>query len=147
MRAERLPAMCGSATLAMLVSSTSMKVASITVTAISLGLMDAKPRAGARLRWSRCVGHLVQFPRTSTDFLGGTARVQIQLLIHNRPDHHFVADLRIEHEVIEIARRPFLAEYFRINWRVLVDTRDLVGGIDLAFTQALNRRIFSSNGA
>ncbi len=29
--AERLPAMCGSATLATLVSSTSMKVASITV--------------------------------------------------------------------------------------------------------------------
>src|SRR5271170_2613427 len=36
--AERLPAMCGSETLAMLVSSTSMNVASITVAAISQGL-------------------------------------------------------------------------------------------------------------
>src|SRR5580704_11709591 len=36
--AERLPAMCGSETLAILVSSTSMKVASITVAAISQGL-------------------------------------------------------------------------------------------------------------
>src|ERR1700723_3117333 len=36
--AERLPAMWGSETLAMLVSSTSMKVASITVAAISQGL-------------------------------------------------------------------------------------------------------------
>ena len=35
--AESEPAMCGSATLAMLVSSTSMKVASITVMAISQG--------------------------------------------------------------------------------------------------------------
>ena len=37
--AERLPAMCGSATFATLVSSTSMKVASITVNAIIHGLM------------------------------------------------------------------------------------------------------------
>src|SRR5579863_744821 len=36
--AERLPAMCGSETLAMLVSSTSMNVANITVAAISHGL-------------------------------------------------------------------------------------------------------------
>jgi hypothetical protein len=36
---ERLPAMCGSATLATLVSSTSMKVASITVPAITQGFM------------------------------------------------------------------------------------------------------------
>src|SRR5262245_21853507 len=37
--ADRLPAMCGSATFATLVSSTSMKVASITVTAMIHGLM------------------------------------------------------------------------------------------------------------
>src|SRR5215472_7489546 len=37
--AERLPAMCGRATLAMEVSSTSMKVASVTVTAMIHGLM------------------------------------------------------------------------------------------------------------
>src|SRR5487761_1909855 len=36
--AERLPAMCGSATLAMLVSSTSMNVASVTVSAMTHGL-------------------------------------------------------------------------------------------------------------
>ena len=39
MLAERLPAMCGSETFATLVSSTSMKVASITVMAIIQGLM------------------------------------------------------------------------------------------------------------
>src|SRR5208283_3935844 len=37
--AERLPAMCGSATFATLVSSTSMKVASITVKAMIHGLI------------------------------------------------------------------------------------------------------------
>ena len=36
--AERPPAMCGSATLAMLVSSTSMKVARVTVSPTSHGL-------------------------------------------------------------------------------------------------------------
>ena len=35
---ERLPAMCGSETLAMLVSSTSMKVAMVTTSAITQGL-------------------------------------------------------------------------------------------------------------
>ena len=36
--AERLPAMCGSATLAIETSSTSMNVASVTVRAIAQGL-------------------------------------------------------------------------------------------------------------
>jgi hypothetical protein len=44
---ERLPAMCGSATLATLVSSTSMKVASITVPAITQGFI-AGPRDRAQ---------------------------------------------------------------------------------------------------
>src|SRR5580704_14836661 len=35
---ERLPAMCGNATLTIVVSRTSMKAASVTVTAISQGL-------------------------------------------------------------------------------------------------------------
>ena len=35
---DRLPAMCGSETLAMLVSSTSMKVAMVTTSAITQGL-------------------------------------------------------------------------------------------------------------
>ena len=39
--AERLPAMCGSDTLATLVSRTSMNVASITVAAISHGFISA----------------------------------------------------------------------------------------------------------
>src|SRR5713226_792521 len=38
--AERLPAMCGRATLAILVSSISMKVASVTVTAMTHGLIS-----------------------------------------------------------------------------------------------------------
>src|SRR5713101_7001434 len=38
--AERLPAMCGVATLAILVSSISMKVASVTVTAMTHGLIS-----------------------------------------------------------------------------------------------------------
>src|SRR5271167_5154171 len=46
--AERLPAMCGSATLAMLVSSTSMNVASVTVNAMIHGLcFGAQGRACA----------------------------------------------------------------------------------------------------
>ncbi len=54
--AERLPAMCGRATLATLVSSTSMNVASITVPAITHGLMSERSRAVERqdLRWHRC---------------------------------------------------------------------------------------------
>src|SRR4051794_24019846 len=43
--AERLPAMCGRATFATLVSSTSMKVASMTVAAITQGLTSG--RAGS----------------------------------------------------------------------------------------------------
>ena len=42
---ERLPAMCGSATLAMLVSSTSMKVASVTVMAMAHGLKRGRHSA------------------------------------------------------------------------------------------------------
>jgi hypothetical protein len=38
--ADKLPEMCGSATLAMEVSSTSMNVASVTVTAITQGLIE-----------------------------------------------------------------------------------------------------------
>src|SRR5208283_6089249 len=45
--AERLPAMCGKATLATLVSSTSMKVASITVRAITHGFVTPPCRARA----------------------------------------------------------------------------------------------------
>src|SRR5580658_11008936 len=44
--AERLPAICGSATLAMLVSSTSMNVASVTVSAMIQGFT-----AGRQMAW------------------------------------------------------------------------------------------------
>src|SRR5215469_7672892 len=43
--ADRLPAMCGSATLAMLVSSTSMNVAIVTVRAIAQGLCRGRHSA------------------------------------------------------------------------------------------------------
>jgi len=43
--AERLPAMCGRATLAMEVSSTSMNVASVTVTAMIHGLTAGRHSA------------------------------------------------------------------------------------------------------
>src|ERR1700704_2297743 len=45
--AERLPAMCGSATLAMLVSSTSMNVASVTATAMIHGLTGDRHSAAS----------------------------------------------------------------------------------------------------
>src|SRR5271157_484850 len=52
--AERLPAMCGRATLAMLVSSTSMKVESMTVKAIHQGLMAGRqPSCMASSAWAR----------------------------------------------------------------------------------------------
>src|SRR5665213_4500839 len=44
---ERLPAICGSATFAMLVSSTSMNVASVTVMAIAHGLKRGRHSAFA----------------------------------------------------------------------------------------------------
>ena len=43
--AERLPAMCGRDTLAMLVSSTSMNVASVTAIAMIQGLTAGRGRA------------------------------------------------------------------------------------------------------
>jgi hypothetical protein len=43
--AERLPAMCGRDTLAMLVSSTSMKVARVTANAMTQGLIAGRGRA------------------------------------------------------------------------------------------------------
>ena len=46
MVADRLPAICGSATLAILVSSTSMNVASVTVSAIGHGLIAYLGAAG-----------------------------------------------------------------------------------------------------
>ena len=48
MVAERLPAMWGSATLATLVSSTSMKVASMTVRAMAQGLISGPDVGEAR---------------------------------------------------------------------------------------------------
>src|SRR5271157_4397922 len=45
--AERLPAICGSATLAMLVSSTSMNVASVTVRAMIHGLTAGRQAAAS----------------------------------------------------------------------------------------------------
>src|SRR5882762_8521906 len=45
--AERLPAMCGSETLAMLVSSTSMNVASVTATAMIQGLTGDRHSAAS----------------------------------------------------------------------------------------------------
>src|SRR5206468_3209331 len=45
--ADRLPAMCGNATLAMLVSSTSMNVASVTVSATSQGLNRGRHTASS----------------------------------------------------------------------------------------------------
>src|SRR5208283_4533682 len=54
MPAERLPAMWGRATLAMLVSSTSMKVESITVKAIHQGLMVGRQASCmASSAWAR----------------------------------------------------------------------------------------------
>ncbi len=50
---DRLPAMCGSETLAMLVSSTSMNVASVTVMAIAQGCGAAAPRARALIAAGR----------------------------------------------------------------------------------------------
>jgi hypothetical protein len=45
--AERPPAMCGSETFAMLVSRTSMNVASVTVNAIAHGLRGSRATGGA----------------------------------------------------------------------------------------------------
>src|SRR5580692_8955868 len=47
--AERLPAMCGRATLAMEVSSTSMKVASVTVTAMIQGFTAGRQASALAL--------------------------------------------------------------------------------------------------
>jgi len=49
--AERLPRICSSATLAIVVSSTSMIVASITAAAISHLLTAAAPRSGGAALW------------------------------------------------------------------------------------------------
>ena len=60
--APRLPAMCGNATLAMLVSSTSMKAAMATTTAMSQGLNFGFQGAWARRRGGACrlgqLGHV-----------------------------------------------------------------------------------------
>src|SRR4029077_17781662 len=60
--APRFPAMYGRATLAMLVSSTSMKAASATTTAISQGLYLGRPKSSSIVRAAELIGgiHLVQ---------------------------------------------------------------------------------------
>ena len=47
--AERLPAMCGNATLAMLVSSTSINVAKVTANAIIQGLIAGRDGSAASM--------------------------------------------------------------------------------------------------
>ena len=56
--AERLPAICGSATLATLVSSTSMNVASMTVMAMIHGLMESPLFRVHRLHLTDRVGQV-----------------------------------------------------------------------------------------
>src|ERR1022692_1730771 len=77
--ADRLPAMCGSATLATLVSSTSMKVASITVMAMIHGLMTGRNGMTALLGVERL--HLADAvrqvcPRLNNFHVVGDARLK-----------------------------------------------------------------------
>src|SRR5580658_6935257 len=88
--------MCGSATLATLVSSTSMKVASITVPAITQGLMSGRAGLSAGVRSSttsvcRAVG-IVQFRRELLGENGGFD-------IHSRAQHLIASGDGIEHDL------------------------------------------------
>ena len=86
--AERLPAMCGSETLAMLVSSTSMNVASITVAAISHGLTAGVHGTGT-----------VAAGVSTAATLGRSAPFHLCDFVQYGPDDRLVADLGADHQV------------------------------------------------
>src|SRR6202050_2535953 len=67
---ERLPAMCGSATLAMLVSSTSINVASVTVRAMIHGLTAGRHAAASFMVMAAAPIYLIQ-TLGKTDIPGG----------------------------------------------------------------------------
>src|SRR3974377_1513361 len=70
MPAERLPAIWGRATLAMLVSSTSMKVDSMTVPAIHQGLIEGRQRSATWRVWAEVATLLMVGRGTARGFAG-----------------------------------------------------------------------------
>ena len=94
--------MCGSETLAMLVSSTSMNVASITVAAISHGLTAGVQGTVARADSARRLrprGRLAPF-LYAADRLEGMRAFRSMHFVQDRVDHNFVADLGVDHHMI-----------------------------------------------
>src|ERR1019366_74386 len=98
--ADRLPAMCGSATLAPLVSSTSMKVASITVMALIHGLMSGRNGTAGlfgveRLHLAdaaRQVGPRLEIAAQGRDLVGAGERQSVLRLIR----FHVVGHARLK---------------------------------------------------
>src|SRR5215470_3689683 len=77
---ERLPAMCGSATFAIEVSSTSMNVASVTVTAITQGLID--PSGILSFASNLC---FISFVALYFSFCRSVDRLHRRVHVHTRP--------------------------------------------------------------
>src|SRR3974377_1290404 len=95
---DRFPAMCGSATFAIDVSSTSMNVASVTVTAITHGLIDPSGIRSFDLIPSS------MFQRKS---LPWSVRNYGRFHVHARPQHRHVRGNRIEHDLYRNALHHF----------------------------------------
>ena len=93
--ADRLPAMCGRATLATLVSSTSMNVASMTVSAISHGTVAGLPVAGGAVG----AGLPAAIHRTctcgTTDIPGASGWARVGRLVEDDLDRHALDDLDV----------------------------------------------------
>src|ERR1700729_676628 len=88
--------MCGSATLATLVSSTSMKVASITVPAITQGFISGRAGLPAGVRSSTTsVCRALVISRSQRELLGENGRVDI----HSWTQHLIAAGNGIEHDL------------------------------------------------
>src|SRR5260370_11683758 len=102
--ADRLPAMCGNATFAIDVSSTSMNVASVTVTAITHGLIV---RSGS-LSVARSL-FLIALESRSQSVLRTTALFRIlnswlirnhrRVYVHSRPQHRLLLRNRVQHDL------------------------------------------------
>src|SRR5580658_4877517 len=137
--AERLPAMCGSATLAMLVSSTSMNVARVTVRAMTQGLT-----AGRHAAASSIVIEAAPIIYRSIVYLATQLFIDPDLRHnrHSRAEFVSLGFVLVEYDFHGDALHHFDVVAGSIFWRQQAEARSAGpgNGIDVAFI-SFSRRI------
>src|SRR6516164_940363 len=122
--AERFPAMCGSATLAMEVSSTSMNVASVTVSAITQGLIVPsgilsldKILCLIAFAGSFCAAYVSTYDRLAPSLYSRLVRDHRRVHVHSRAQHGLLRGNRVENNLHGNPLHDFYEVASRIFWR------------------------------